>query len=197
MKLKEEKFDIESFIGGWYIPKKVCQDLITFFEKNKQRHQPGLVFHAGQKTVRSEHKDSTDIYLSGTDTIYDEYNKGLQQCLENYMDRYEETRNSYHRFSPFVSHFNIQKYPPKGGYKTFHCERSGTLTLKRCLVFMTYLNTVKNGGTHFKYQNLKTQAKEGLTLIWPSDFTHTHAGIVCNETKYIVTGWYEFLDDIG
>jgi hypothetical protein len=47
MKLKEEKFDIESFIGGWYIPKKVCQDLITFFEKNKQRHQPGLVFHAG------------------------------------------------------------------------------------------------------------------------------------------------------
>ena len=43
------------------------------------------------------------------------------------------------------------------------------------LVFMTYLNTVTDlGGTAFKYQNLEVQAEKGLTLIWPSDWTHTH-----------------------
>ena len=33
---------------------------------------------------------------------------------------------------------------------------------------MTYLNDVKDGGTEFMYQNIKTQAEKGLTLIWPS-----------------------------
>ena len=59
---------------------------------------------------------------------------------------------------------------------------------------MTYLNNVKNGGTEFKYQKLKTEAKEGLTLIWPTDFTHTHRGLVAKETKYIITGWYTFIE---
>jgi hypothetical protein len=59
---------------------------------------------------------------------------------------------------------------------------------------MTYLNDVKNGGTEFKYQNLKTEAKEGLTLIWPSDFTHVHRGIIANEIKYVITGWYNFTE---
>ena len=36
---------------------------------------------------------------------------------------------------------------------------------------MTYLNDVKDGGTEFFYQKLKTPAKKGLTLIWP--WSHT------------------------
>ena len=30
---------------------------------------------------------------------------------------------------------------------------------------MTYLNNVENGGTEFYYQNLRVEAKKGLTLI--------------------------------
>ena len=58
---------------------------------------------------------------------------------------------------------------------------------------MTYLNTVENGGTSFKYQNITTQAVKGLTLIWPSDFTHMHKGQISNQTKYIITGCYNFI----
>jgi len=37
---------------------------------------------------------------------------------------------------------------------------------------------------------------QGNTLIWPADFTHPHKGIVApKETKYIITGWYNFTDD--
>ena len=41
--------------------------------------------------------------------------------------------------------------------------------------------------------SLITPAKKGLTLIWPTDFTHTHRGMPSFKTeKEIVTGWYSF-----
>ena len=59
---------------------------------------------------------------------------------------------------------------------------------------MTYLNDVKDGGTEFKFQKITTEAKKGLTLLWPSDFTHTHRGqITHNSEKYIVTGWLSYV----
>jgi len=36
----------------------------------------------------------------------------------------------------------------------------------------------------------ETESIKGLSVVWPSDFTHTHRGIISNEyEKYIVTGW--------
>jgi hypothetical protein len=60
---------------------------------------------------------------------------------------------------------------------------------------MTYLNDVDNGGeTGFFYQDLKIKPEKGLTLMWPVAWTHTHKGYPSpNETKYIVTGWYGYL----
>jgi hypothetical protein len=57
-----------------------------------------------------------------------------------------------------------------------------------------YLNNVKKAGTEFKYQGIKTECKKGLTLIWPSAFTHTHRGIINKKNeKYIITGWYSYI----
>jgi hypothetical protein len=60
---------------------------------------------------------------------------------------------------------------------------------------MTYLNTIKDGGeTEFLYQKIKFKPKKGLSLIWPTDFTHTHRGIPSpTEEKMIVTGWLNFI----
>ena len=86
----------------------------------------------------------------------------------------------------------IQHYKPGQGFKSWHCERMSKEN--RCLVFMTFLNTVPSGGTQFKYQNLTVPAKKGLTLIWPTDFTHTHKGqITQKHEKYIITGWFGFI----
>ena len=84
----------------------------------------------------------------------------------------------------------IEKFP----YKNWHCERAGLRDALRCMAFMTYLNDVSDGGgTDFKYQNITAPAKKGLTLIWPSDWTHTHKGVVSKtHEKYIVTGWFNF-----
>jgi len=91
----------------------------------------------------------------------------------------------------------IQHYRPGGGFKMPHFERGGYATATRMLVWMTYLNDVTDGGgTHFVYQKHTFEAKKGRTLIWPSDFTHTHAGVVSpNQHKYIITGWMNFCPD--
>lgn len=186
--MKEEKFKLNSFIGGWYIDPKVCDDLIFYFEKNKHRQRSGVL---GNNVVDEERKKSIEINLNPNDTLLDNYNNQLQKCLLNYVKKYPELNTNLQRFNSYVEGYNIQKYLPKGGFYKTHCERESSNT--RCLVFMTYLNTVKNGGTIFKYQNITTQAKKGLTLIWPTDFTHMHKGQICDETKYIITGWYNFL----
>ena len=68
-----------------------------------------------------------------------------------------------------------------------HCSRR--------LVFMTYLNDIEEGGgTEFYYQKIITPAKKGLTLLWPTDWTHTHRGQVSDtEEKYIITGWFNYV----
>jgi hypothetical protein len=58
---------------------------------------------------------------------------------------------------------------------------------------MTYLNDVPDGGTAWKYQDFEIEAKKGLSVIWPSDFTHTHKGIVSHTSeKWIATGWFNY-----
>lgn len=186
--MKEEKFKLDSFIGGWYIPEKICDDLIKFFDSHEHRHVPGVT---GDSTKNPKVKASTEIWLSGEDTLVDKYNKHLQACLELYMKRYPEVNDLYTGFSSTVEGYSIQRYLPGEGFKKWHCERDKACP--RMLVFMTYLNTVQNGGTNFKYQSLSTPAKKGLTLIWPTDFTHVHRGQVATKTKYILTGWYNYV----
>ena len=57
---------------------------------------------------------------------------------------------------------------------------------------MTYLNDVPDGGTEFYYQETTTKAKKGDTVIWPTEWTHTHKSQVSKKhEKYIATGWLE------
>lgn len=92
---------------------------------------------------------------------------------------------------------NLQYYPPSGGYKVYHTERTGKGEPEgsRHLVFMTYLNDVTDaGGTQFYHQNVTVQPVKGLTLIWPADWTHTHRGVASpTQEKAIITGWFNFL----
>ena len=189
--MKDYKTPLGSFIGGWIIDRKVCEDLIKFFEKNKKRQIKGMIGGARPTQINHKIKKSIDMSIHGFDSIFDAYNEELQKCLNKYSERYPEVAKEYASFNSTIEKYNIQKYKPGDGFYEWHCERNTGWFGKRCLVFMTYLNDVTEGGTEFKYQKLKTDAKCGLTLIWPTDFTHMHRGVISkNETKYIITGWY-------
>lgn len=96
---------------------------------------------------------------------------------------------------------NLQKYDKGiGGYYHWHSENYPQANdpkadaLHRVVLFMYYLNDVKEGGeTEFYYQNKKFKPTKGQLLISPSTFTHTHKGSVpISDDKYILTSWVLF-----
>ena len=113
--------------------------------------------------------------------------------MDKYIEKYPKT-NEVANFK--VREFNIQYYPKKGGFKNWHTENTGNgKSIVRHLVFMTYLNDVENGGTEFLNQNLKVEAEKGLTIIWPAGWTHFHRGVVSDQEKYVITGWFDFVSE--
>jgi len=187
--MKKYKLPKNTFIGGWFIPEKACDGLISYYNKNSKGIKPGEI---KESTVDKKIKDSFDLHIT-SENMDDEvlqYRKYLQIVLENYMKVYPEV-DTYSHFN--VHSFNIQKYKSNGGFKVWHFERSSPSFANRVLVFMTYLNTIKNGDTYFKYQKKKIPAIKGLTLIWPTDFTHTHKGVITSNEKMIATGWFSLL----
>ena len=217
--MKEHDFSKESFIGGWYIPEEVCDNLISFFidcrvrvshvsdeileKEGDVKVDSGLILRKGNigkdSKINKDTKDSVDLSIEFGANNYKhkpitEYGKHLQQCLNNYEQKYEYVKGM-DRYT-ITENMNLQHYKAGGGFKKWHFENTAIESMSRKLVFMTYLNNVENGGTEFYYQDIKCPAKKGLTLIWPADWTHTHRGIIdeSNE-KMIITGWFNYEDN--
>ena len=194
--LELHDFPEESFINGCYIPISICDKLIKYFDENPERQAKGNIYSNFNNTDSNlEIKDSLDISFAATTNeedarILSEYIQYLQLCDREYEHKYSQIQ---HMSYGLVENIQIQKYEPNQGFKTWHCERSGIRQQTRCLAFMTYLNDVTDGGTEFMYQKLTSPAKKGLTMIWPSDWTHVHKGQISKQhTKYIITGWLNY-----
>ncbi len=191
-----------NFIEEFQIDGEICDSLIALHKKGRKLGlvQKGKLGTAEGVAVDKKKKDSYDLGLvTVPDELAEEYKvpdyfMALQQCMAQYYDKYPELKKA--GACSVAESPIIQYYKPGGGFKMEHYERTGWETATRALVFMTYLNDVtEGGGTHFKYQDLTTTARRGKTVIWPSDFTHTHAGEVSrSQSKYIITGWLNFID---
>ncbi len=180
---------MEDFIFTDKIDEGVCKNLINIFECNEKYHFKGEVATEGDNIVDYSQKKSIDLELSNFNLpVINEYHSQLQKLLMGYIQTYPEV-NKLPQFSSTTA--RIQKYDEDGHFNCWHFER-GVGTGNRCLVYMTYLNDVEEGGeTYFKYQNKKIKPEVGKTIIWPSDWTHTHKGVSPKSGfKYIATGWY-------
>jgi hypothetical protein len=189
--MKEYK-KLPKFIGGWFINKSITDQLIDQFHKRSDLQNPGTV---GNYLSDPNKKKSTDIGISPyiLDVPFSSYTQNVIDCVKLYYKKYKFAE-SLCDINGIFTMYNIQWYKPGEGFYIYHAERTDyKRTGDRHLVFMTYLNDVKNGGTEFYYQNKKVPAKKGLTLIWPADWTFTHRGVISNkEDKYIATGWITF-----
>ena len=86
----------------------------------------------------------------------------------------------------------VQEVKPGGGYHIWHSEH-GLSFPYRTLATMTYLNTFPKGEaeTEFLQQGIKVVPKQGMALIWPASFTHTHRGNPpYSQNKYTITSWF-------
>jgi hypothetical protein len=193
--VKEYKLNSNNnFIIGYYLSDlSICDDLIKLFDNSNNKVLGSLSNGKVDKKI----KDSVDLQFLIHDiakhTILQKYFIQLNEIINLYKKKYKFCDETVGKWS-ITEDFNIQKYIPSQAYHSWHCEKSSFNTSKRHLVFMTYLNDVKQGGeTEFYYQKVKIKPEKGLTLIWSADWTFTHKGhTTINEDKYIITGWYDF-----
>ena len=170
----------------------ICDDLIDYYE-NKAEIVDGLV---GNKIIDKKVKSCKECYMRYDDPILDQYHISLQKICVEYMNKYNFCARGKWAICDDVK---IQKYDPGDAYYAWHFERIGREEpmSSRHLVFLTYLNDLTDEGeTEFYYQQIKFRPQKGLTLIWPAEWTHTHRGVASpTETKYIVTGWYNYMTE--
>lgn len=191
------------FIEEFQVAPDICDELIALHKKGRKLGmvQKGKLGTAQGVIVDKNKKDSYDL---GLVTVPDEllekhripeYYVALKGCVDQYFEKYPELK----KVGPYriVESPIIQYYKPGGGFKLKHFERTGWQTSTRMLVWMTYLNDVtEGGGTRFVYQDMTVSARKGKTVIWPTDFTHSHAGVVSRtQKKYVITGWLNFVND--
>ena len=190
---KHLKVQTQAFVNIYQeaISPEDCKKIINFI--NSTELKPGVMSGGNVKKANPKIKDSLDTTLNFSDSSFPTkiIKNALHFCSQDYIKRNYELQK-IQEFG-LSDTYNLQKYNPGQGYYKWHFE--DTVVGKRYLVFMTYLNDVEDGGTEFKYQNLTTPAKKGLTLIWPVYWTHTHRGQISNtKTKYITTGWFDFYE---
>ena len=183
------------FIGCWQIENsRVCEDLIEFFESNRDLQTPG----ATGSGVNPTHKKSIDITIHPNDLsdpkyrIFEDYFLLLQSFFLDYKEQWPFLDTFLEKIH--IGSFNLQRYLPGDHFSNLHSERTGISKLHRIFAFMTYLNDVEEGGTtDFLYYGMKIKPEKGKTLIWPAEWTHAHTGSVLEGgKKYIITGWMNF-----
>lgn len=185
-----------NFIGSYKnaVSQHDCQKIITFFETSPELQVKGAFSANSGLWYSDEVKKSTDIYcyFYNDDDVTNIIKNGLFRVLERYIKEYPPLNNCCTPWEVSCP-FNIQRYRPGEGYFLEHCE-AGHKGSDRILAWMLYLNDVEDGGTEFPSYKLTTEAEQGKILIWPAYWTHTHRGVASQtKTKYIVTGWFEFV----
>jgi len=181
----------QPLILGSYVSEQICDSIIDYFESDFTYKFEGVL--GNDPRIDKTKKNSVDCAL--LNPLLSEYCKELYSVVDLYTETFpDSTKVEKWRI---VEAVNIQKYSPiNGGYHQLHCENSGIASSSRHLVFMTYLNDLDQGGeTYFPNQKFLCKPKKGLTLIWPAYFSYPHKGFPSIETKYIVTGWFNFYND--
>jgi hypothetical protein len=185
--------DSPCFIGAWFLPDiDLCDKIVQAFDADYFPKKEGEIGQEEFVRIDKNIKNSIDSSLLHRMDLSYEYSKNLQKVLHQYHQKFSYAD----QVEPYrVDHQNLQKYEKGNCYGGWHSERMGPN--RRHLVYMTYLNDVDEGGeTEFFYQKLKVKPQKGLTLIWPTDWTHTHRGRPSHtQEKYILTGWFEFLPE--
>jgi len=181
------------------LPSELCNKFIDTFETSDQK-KPGVLYGPNGSSS-SGTKKSTDITLHPGYLNDKEWGPLLiplvdilQKAKEDYTLRF---LTAFSKLDPFELSptFNMQRYLPGEGFSGWHCERGSLEYSNRLLVWMIYLNTVKDRGeTEFFHQHHFEEPKQGKLIIWPSDWMYTHRGVISpTQTKYILTGWFNML----
>ena len=160
---------------------KQCKSVIQRFKKDPGQLAPDFQPLYYQLSINTK----TDNVLS----------EAIHQTVRQYSLKHKFLLKTPAKWE-VDTYANLQHYKPGMSYNGEHMETGYDIhCARRILGWMIYLNTVKDGGgTRWLQQKVDANATEGMMIVWPAGWTHSHMGIVSNtEHKYIVTGWCSFI----
>lgn len=175
---------IDAFFEYWDFAEKCVPDSIV----NRQQSENADPFsksdeQLGLNTIRTNHFKS----------LNSDFTEFLQYLNGDIINYYAERYGGFGR--PIAIEGKMQRTLPSEGYHIWHCELDPNVP-NRVLAWSLFLNDVEEGGElEFLHQSKRYKPKKGDLLLWPAAFTHIHRGNppISNE-KYIVTGWYQYVD---
>jgi hypothetical protein len=188
--MKTTKFD--SFImSSYFEDDELCDTLIDFFEKNPSKISKNSIEENGVQ--ESQRLGAELSFVDLPEEMMNSYLRELTTLLRHYMIHYESCDQAVTPWrvleAPKIQRYGVNE----GGYEWFIDRASPEFPFtNRHLTFITFLNDVEIGGElDFFYQDFKVRPKKGLTLFWPSGWTHAHRALSpLSNSKYVVTGYY-------
>ena len=185
----------------WTQDDQQCDKLIKMFwaAKRAGMTKPGRVgsLENPQGQPEDDKKKSEEISFEdiwngelGPDTW------GLRPYMDYITDCYSDYWEHFRLPPPIGIKIlpQIQYYRPGEGYFFPHIDAEAGV-MSRVLVYISYLNSVPDGGTIMvNNDGFTIHAEKGKTVIFPAGITHKHVGEISqSHEKYICTGWVEWL----
>ena len=105
----EHNFDISTQIGGWYMPKKICNDIINYID-NTNLHEARM-YTDGIQQIDNDKKEGVEKGIDSwdEDEPWHTYKKHLHKIFINYTKKYPDI-NDVSTFA-LRKPYNLQKYP--------------------------------------------------------------------------------------
>ena len=92
MILKEYDLPFHTFMGGWQTDDKVIDDMMNYYDLNKENAIPGHSYDPELKksSIKKEYKDSKDLYVNCEANYWPitSYLNLLGECTKKYLEKY-------------------------------------------------------------------------------------------------------------
>jgi prolyl 4-hydroxylase len=188
---------IDTFINSYKLDKNVCDHYIDYFNNSDNTFTATAVVKNEDKALVSI-TDETITRRSITQIDYDSedmdpYYESVWEFHEHYFNRHSVLDKSL-GFGPREM-WQISKYNEGDHWNSWHYDRmqaDGKLAA-RLLTYFTFLSDGV-GDLEFMYQKKTIKAEAGLTLIFPSDWTHAwkiHPAVNGGYTMHGLMSYYD------
>jgi hypothetical protein len=187
------------FISSWSINDEDLDEIIDYFNSSHENHIPG-VFKAG--LIDKTKKDCIELSIKPKDVdekklnFFFNYLNKIKNCYTDYIEQWSYPQNNSQKI--YIGSIKIEKYLLSGHQKEYQCDRNDIHSSHKSLSWITFLNNTKKleGCMNFKNFDYSIQPKKGLTLMWPSDWTHlNNHDVVKTQDKLIIRGNIQFTEN--
>lgn len=191
---------LDRSIGVWdgALSKEQCESMIELF--NNSQIYEGNLYRNGQIVIDHKSKKASEFDVSGTainNVTWAKLDRFLVPLAHRYLSLYQEQNQGVKDLPNPLSDegFRMKRYLNDGTeHHAYHGDsgHESRCSPKRHIAMLIYLNDVSEGGeTVFYNQGIAVQPKCGRVCLFPTAFTHIHAGRrPVSENKYVLTNFF-------